>query len=569
MGVNRLPFRRGLRIASGVIALAVACSLFLITRLRALPPAGSNGVIVIRELKHGVSPPLRTLAAHPPVAWAQSGDDDEEEGPESVGASSFMPDPARQFKPGPVLVTTPVANILGLGYGFTGPSGSRMTSGVPPDPNSAVGNNELVETVNLSLAVFQKTDSGEQPILGPIFIGSLWENFSTACSNGASMADPVVLYDKQAARWVIKIGTLATPYTACIAVSQTSDATGAYFLYAYQFQAEGTQTGQKMGTWPDGYYLATRIVNNNVFSGPSACAMDRSQMLIGQPATMQCVQLMNSKLQDLVPSNMDGPTPPPTGSPNYFLMEGLNQLSLYLYHVDFSNPANTRLAGPVKISVATFTESGSVPQFGTAETLNTNGDSIRPPAQYRYFPNATPPYDTLVFTHSIRTGTGSAKGVGMRWYELHNPGPKYNIYQQGTYAPDSNYRWMGAVAMDGLGDIALGYSLSTTTAYPAVMYTGRIPSDPLGTMEAEAPVFAGSGNQSDSVRWGDYTSMSVDPADDCTMWYTGQYLAATGSKYWATRLFSFYFPGCQPAPRKTPAATHAASFLNSPHAAGQ
>ncbi len=541
----------------GYFLSRASVSAFFIVTLHALalPPT----VTVIHETRHGVSAPLRTLTNPSATLWATGGDaEDEEEKSPAATPAPYRADPVLQQIATRALVTVPGMNILGLGSGFTGPSGSSYPHGVPPDPNAAVGDTQIVEVVNLAIAVFNKTTGAV--IMGPLFIGSLWQSFDTDCSNGSSLADPVVLFDKQAKRWVIKNGTLATPYTACLAVSQTSDATGAYNLYAYQIQADGTQTGQKLATWIDGYYLATRITNNSVYAGPSACAVDRSQMLIGQTATMQCVQINNPKLTNMDPSNMDGSVAPPTGSPNYFLMQGpagSNKLFLYRFHVDFTNPANTKLTGPVQISVAAYTESGNIPQFGTAEMLHSNGDTIRPQIQYRNFPNASPPHESLILTHSIVTGSGSTKGVGMRWYELRNPAGKPVVYQQGTYAPDTNYRWMGAIAMDSAGDIALGYSLSTKTAYPSVLYTGRVPTDPAGAMETEVVIFNGSGNQSDSVRWGDYTSMSLDP-DDCTFWYTGEYLAAPASKNWATRLFSFTFPGCQtaPSPQPAPAVSH-------------
>jgi hypothetical protein len=540
----------GLRMAVGATGLALGAALFVSAAHPAAPPAPQH-VTVIREIKHGVSPPLRTLADKPATLWAQAGDDVDEPAEESdadAGAVSLA-DPVLQRMAGRDLVTIPGMNLLGLGTGFKGPSGTRSPYGVPPDPNSAVGDTQIVETVNLSLAVFDKATGSVT--MGPVFIGNLWLDFDTNCTNGASMADPVVLYDKQAARWVIKMGTLGTPYYACLAVSQTSDATGAYNLYDYQFQAEGNFTGQKLATWPDGYYLSTYINLNSVYIGPSACVLDRSQMLIGQAATMQCIQLENPHLLGMVPSNMDGPTVPPAGTPNYFMLQGpkgSNTLSLYLFHVDFTNPANTNLHGPVTIHVAAYTAAGQVPQFGTSQLLHTNATSMMVPLQYRNFPNAVPPYQALVTTQCVLTGTGATHGTGMRWYEIRSPFTAPVVHQQGTYAPDSNYRWMGSAAMDGLGDIALGYSLSTTTAYPSVRYTGRVPSDPLNTMETEATIFNGNGNQSDSDRWGDYTSMSVDPSDDCTMWYTGQYLTGTGSHTWATRLFSFQFPGCPQAP---------------------
>jgi hypothetical protein len=533
------------RLAAAAIALAGAATFLMLRRLSALPPATQTAT-VIREIKHGVSPPLRTLTDNSTTVWAQADDDE----PESAGAepapATFV-DPVWQRTAGAALVTIPGLNRLGLGKGFRGPSGSHPPLGVPPDPNSAVGDTQIVEIVNLSLAVFDKAKG--TVAMGPVFIGNLFETFDASCSNGADMADPVVLYDKQAARWLWDFHTLGTPYVFCVAVSQSSDATGAYNLYAFTQQADGMLTAPKLGTWPDAYYLSTKTTNNSIYYGPLACAMDRTQMLAGQAANMQCIQIDDPNLSGMLPSDMDGPVPPPVGSPNYFMTEGppkSNALYLYQFHVDFTNPANSILSGPVKIDVAPYNPSFQVPQFGATQKLNTNGDGLLHRLVYRNFADATPSYQALLVTHSVLTGASPSSGVGMRWYELRNPGPATVVYQQGTYAPDSNYRWMGSIAMDGLGDIALGYSISTAGAYPGVRYTGRLASDPLGTMETEATIFDGSGSQSDSDRWGDYTSMSVDPSDDCTIWYTGQYLAAAGSANWATRLFSFYFPACHP-----------------------
>jgi len=513
----------------------------------AMPLAGQHAT-VIRELGHSVSAPLRSLVDQQAGYVAE--DDDGEFRETTNTAAASVDDLVAQTTSGSPLVTVPGLNVLGLGYGFTGPNGTHNPSGVPPDPNAAVGATQVVETVNLSLAVFDKATG--TATLGPIFIGSLWKTFNASCADGASLADPIVLWDKQAGRWVIKIGTLGTPYLSCIAVSKTGDATGAYYLYAFQQQADGRYTGQKLSVWADAYYLNTSITNNSVYAGPSACAVDRSRMLSGLSATMQCIQINNTQITGMLPCDMDGPTGPPAGSPNYFLVEGpkgSSSLYLYRYHVDFTTPANTALTGPVVIPVAPYSASGQVPQLGTTQKLNTNGTGLMQRLSYRNFANAVPPYEVLLATNSVITGKSTQKGVGMRWYEIHNPAGTPVLYQQGTYAPDLNYRWMGAIAMDGMGDIALGYTISTTTGYPSVRYTGRVPSDPPSTMETEATIFNGSGYQSNSDRWGDYTSMSVDPVDDCTMWYTGQYMAGTGNVEWATRLFSFHFPSCQPAAR--------------------
>jgi len=538
-----------------VISLACSAALLVLPRIRANP--FTQKTIVIREIHHGSSAPLRSITGKSAESWAPQTDaeEDSDENPSAEIAAAGFSDPVRQWQADTALVTRPGLNFLGLGSGFRGPSKSNYPHGVPPDPNAAVGLTQIVETVNLAMAVFDKSTGSVT--MGPIFIGNLWLNFDASCSDGGSLADPVVLYDKQANRWIVDIHSLGNPYTICVAVSQTSDATGVYNLYAFGQPGEGNQIAPKLATWPDAYYLSSRTQTGKVYYGPLACAMDRAQMLAGQAATLQCIQINDTSLTEMLPSDMDGPSPPPSGSPNYFLMQGpagSNALYLYQYHVDFTNPANSTLDGPVEIGVAPYHASIQVPQYGTAEMLNTNGNGLLPRLVYRNFAGATPPYESLLVTHSVHNGSASAKGVGMRWYELRNPGSAPLVYQQGTYAPDANYRWMGSIAMDAMGDIALGYSLSTTSAYPAMAYTGRVPSDPPGTMETEAVLFAGSGNQSDSERWGDYSGMSVDPVDDCTMWYTAQYLTAAGSTNWATRLFSFRFPSCTAAngPKRLP-----------------
>jgi hypothetical protein len=513
------------------------CALLLC--LSSLPLTAQHGK-VIPELNHTATSPLRALIHTPPVFSVPEYDD---ESREAAAAPVGFFDPLIQKAASIPLAAVPGMSVLGLGTGFTGPSGSYVVRVVPPDPNAAVGATQIVETVNLFLAVFDKSTGSV--LLGPLHIAAVWKSLGAACAN--NLADPMVLYDKQAGRWLLNIHTLTTPYVACLAVSQTSDATGAWYVYSFPINADGLLTTQKLGIWPDGYYLSTWTTTNSVYIGPAACVMDRSRMLVGKSATLQCIQIDNAALTGMLPSDMDGPNPPPAGSPNYFLVEGpphSNTLYLYRLHADFSNPANTTLTGPIQIAVAPYLPLGQVPQPGTTQLLNTNSVTLKPRLPYRNFPNATPPHESLLAAHSVLTGKASAPSSGMRWYELRNPGSTPVVYQQGTYAPDSSCRWMGSIAMDDVGDIALGYGVTSPSLYPSLAYTGRVPTDPLGSMEAESVIVAGAGYQSGSDRWGDYSSMSVDPVDDCTMWYTGEYLAATGANVWATRLFSFHFPSC-------------------------
>jgi hypothetical protein len=528
----------------------LACNAVVMFWFSTLPILAQQ-VKVIREWQHDVSPPLQSMASEEPAVAVSN--DPEQLGEESDGGTLIAgpADPVVQETADGSLGTIPVMNLLGLGSGFTGPQGIFQPSVAPPDANASVGATQVVETVNRELAVFEKSTGS--PILGPIFVGILWQGFNAPCVRRYDLADPVVLYDKLANRWLVSIHTLGTPYFICLAVSTTGDATGPYNRYAFQVQADGLPTNEQLGIWPDGYYLAHLIFTNaSTYVGPQACAVDRNRMIAGQTATMQCFQINNTNIRGMAPSDLDGRNAPPAGSPNYYLIQGppgSNSLYLYRFHVNFTSPASSTFTGPSTIKVAPYNApprggSGVVPQLGTTQLLGVNGGDVMPRLAYRNFPNANPPHESLVATHSVRVGTGSNFRVGLRWYELRAPGTTPTVFQQGTYSPDTTSRWMGSIAMDKMADIAIGYSTSSATMYPSIRYTGRVPSDPLNTLEAEGTIFNGNGSQTGGGRWGDYTSMSMDPSDDCTMWYTGEYLASTGALTWATRIFAFKFPSC-------------------------
>jgi hypothetical protein len=331
----------------------------------------------------------------------------------------------------------------------------------------------------------------------------------------------------------------------------------------------------KLGIWPDAYYMSADLYTGQGFGGKFLgaypCAFDRKAMLAGNAATAQCFQL-NSNYASLLPADLDGSTLPPAGSPNYFLNLGTNSLNLWKFHVDWTTPGSSTLSSPpINIPVRTFSEACGggicIPQPGTTEQLDSLGDRLMYRLAYRNFVNSVgqEDHESLVVNHSITavpTGsTGST--VGVLWYEIRNPGScssdpnsaQYCIYQRGTFAPDLNFRWMGSIAMDKVGDIAVGYSVSSSSMYPGIRFTGRVPTDPSGTLEAEnlntsfanggSIIVGGAGSQLKLSNWGDYSSMSVDPVDDCTFWYTTEYLAASGKYNWNTYIASFKFPSCQ------------------------
>jgi hypothetical protein len=269
-------------------------------------------------------------------------------------------------------------------------------------------------------------------------------------------------------------------------------------------------------------------------------------MLSGLSATQQCFQL-STAYGGLLPSDLDGPTAPPAGAPNYVMDFGTNQLERWKFHVDWTNAANSTFSGaPTAIPVAGFTVacngSGGVciPQPSTTQQLDSLGDRLMYRLAYRNFGD----HESLVVNQSVTAGTTT----GVRWYELRNPGAATpTVYQQGTYAPDATHRWMGSAAMDHVGDIGLGFSASSSTVAPSLRFTGHVTSDPLGIMgQGEGTLINGTGSQSGNrlSRWGDYSSLGVDPADDCTFWFTSEYLASTGSFNWHTRIGTFQLPGC-------------------------
>ncbi|MFN7994170.1 MAG: hypothetical protein U0Q18_11235 [Bryobacteraceae bacterium] len=461
-------------------------------------------------------------------------------------------DPVAQTKTAASLNILPLLSELGLGSGFSGPQGAFPLPLPPPDTTVAVGATQVVQSVNSALAVFDKSTGAV--ITGPIANTSLWAGFSNSCSDITQTHDPLVLYDKLAGRWVVELVTMTTPYLTCMAVSTSSDATGTYNLYAFQSPGSGPNAGQFMATWPDAYYLGSfGWTDSLTYIGPAACAVDRMQMLAGQAANMQCIQVQDDTIDGMVPADLDGSNAPPAGSPAYYLVQGpllSNSLYLYRFHVDFANPSNSALAGPVTIGVSAYVPgpySGTpaVPQPGTNVLLDVNGNILMNRVAYRNFPRANPPRESLVATHSVALRVSGAPRLGLRWYELRQPGSTPVVYQQGTYAPDASSRWMGSIAMDKIGDIALGYSVSSSSVYPSIRLTGRAPTDPIGKMRTEVTIVTGAGSQAVSSRWGDYSSMNVDPADGCTMWYSNQYVPSSGIFVWATQLYSFKFAGCK------------------------
>jgi IPT/TIG domain len=505
---------------------------------------GPAGPEVSPAVHRDVSPPLRDIPVSPrarqlterPLLRLPGGTSS------IVGAA---PDPVLQTSPGTLAATSSGLNIAGVGngdYGFT-------PNAAPPDTNGAVGATQYVQWVNESFAVFNKVDGSLA--FGPAAGNTLWKGFGGGCQTNND-GDPIVQYDKIANRWVMtQFSVSTTPYLQCVAVSTTSDATGTYNRYSFSYGTVQFNDYPKLGVWPDAYYVSFNIFNNgSTFAGSKACAYDRASMLAGAPATQVCFQL-SSSFGGLLPSDLDGASAslqsggvarPPAGSPNYFLNFGSNSLNLWKFHVDFATPANSTFTGPTSMPVAAFTPACNggtcIPQPSTRQQLDSLADRLMYRLAYRHFADG---HESLVVNHSVTAGSS----VGVRWYEIRSPNATPTVFQQGTYAPDATYRWMGSIAMDQRGDIALGYSASSGTVLPSIRYTGRLASDTPNLMQAENTIKAGAGSQLRNLsRWGDYSAMTIDPVDDCTFWYTNEYLKSSGTFNWSTRIASFSFPSC-------------------------
>jgi hypothetical protein len=412
-------------------------------------------------------------------------------------------------------------------------------TGDPPDTNGSVGKTHFVQWVNTALAVFDKSTG--QRILGPIDGNLLWTGFGGNCEH-FNDGDPIVLYDKVADRWLLtQFAVTQPPFSQCIAVSTSPDPTGAYARYEYQFQDFNDYP--KFGVWPDAYYGTFNMFSGNNFVGAKACAFERAKMLAGDAARMQCFDLANQG--GLLPSDMDGAMPPPTGSPNYLMNFGNDQLNLWKFHVDWTNPGSSTFTGPTTIGTAPFqiacnnapNPGECVVQPDTTELLDTLSDRLMFRLAYRNFGD----HEVLVVNHAVAVAAAS----GVRWYELRDPGGTPTIFQQGTYAPDGAFRFMASIAMDKAQNMLMGYSVSGQQIFPSIRFTGRSAADPLNQMAAEQATVNGTGAQTNPERWGDYSSMSIDPTDDCTFWFSTQYQGTTGQFNWQTSIIPVKFSSCQ------------------------
>jgi hypothetical protein len=451
------------------------------------------------------------------------------------------PDPVAQRYNGRLQHRGPGVNIDGVG---------NVNGVLPPDTQGDVGPDHYFQMINLSFAIYDKEGN---LLYGPVDNSTLWNGFIGPWT-GTNDGDPILLYDSEADRWFASqfaINTSNGTYWELIAISETGDPLGAYYQYAFEFPAFNDYP--KVGVWHDAYY-ATFNMFGSYFRG-AAAAFERDKMLAGDSTALMVLFDMpeGTDQHNMLPSDFDGP-PPPAGTPNYFINfkddawgYDFDRLVIWEFITDWNEPSNSVFQEAYVLQTEPFTSQlcqaprwQCIHQPGVPTKLEALNDRLMHRLQYRNFGD----YHTLVLNHTVNAdGNGQA---GIRWYELRDPldGNGWNIHQQGTYAPDQYHRWMASIAMNGLGTIAMGYTISgQDSIYPSIRYTGRSADAPPGEMNyQEIEVVTGLGSQGAYHRWGDYSMTSVDPSDDSTFWHTNEYCIGG----WKTRITAFDFGPISP-----------------------
>jgi hypothetical protein len=495
---------------------------------------GGN-VTVGRDYKHDVSPPLRDIR---PVSVPPR-HEHEENLNVHIGRHTDQPDPVVQSTLFPAAMPGTILNFDGIPY-----PGVNCNC-APPDTNGEVGLTQYVQIVNEGYQVFNKSTGASA--LGPVSISTIWSGFGGVCEL-AGDGDPVVLYDQLANRWVVsQFAGLSVPTDECIAVSTSSDATGSYNRYGFHL---GTNFFDypHLGVWPDAYYMSMNVFNTagTAFLGPQPFAFNRAAMLAGNSATFVTPGITGGSSEETyLPSDLDGSTLPPAGAPNTFVeWPNGGVYKVFHFHVDFATPSNSTFTLFASSPAAGFTALCLTTRACVPEPNGSSLDAIADRFMFRLAYRNFGDHEAVVTNYTVSSG-----GVaGIRWIELRNVtnGP-VTVYQQSTYQPDTTWRWMGSAAMDRNGNLALGFSVSSSSVVPGLRYAGRLATDPLNTLaQGEAVLFAGLGSQTGtSNRWGDYSDLTIDPVDDCTFWYTNEYYPSGSSSFnWRTRIGSFKFASC-------------------------
>jgi hypothetical protein len=443
----------------------------------------------------------------------------------------------------------------------TGFEGMSYSGHVPPHPTGDMGPDYYVQAVNVQIGVFNRAGTS----VASTTLNAIWDNAAggTPCVGDDPdplyhRGDPAVLYDHLDDRWIVVDKAWANengPYYVCMIVSKTGDpVSGGWWRYAFNAPSntDYAPSAPELGLWPSGIFMANDLLDlpAGTPGGSQVWAFNRDDLALGGITSPQ-TETIGTAYSGLLPANFRG-TQPPAGRPNYFVARdpSTSAIDVWRYHVDWTTPANSIFTGPAQVAIASYAAPPAlIPQMtGEGEDLQSQGDRLMPQNQYRNLGGV----ESLWLTHTVGDG-GDPNLAGIRWYQLDVTGNSIDAApaQYGAFfgdPADTNYRWIPSLAVDGIGDMAVGYSVSSDIMYPEIRYAGRLSSDTPGTLaQGETTFFAGEGAQSGAGgAWGTHSSMTIDPIDDCTFWYTNMYytLANTGTTNWSTQIGSFRFPEC-------------------------
>jgi hypothetical protein len=461
--------------------------------------------------------------------------------PFDPSASVIQPDGALQTDYSSTLAMPAPSN----GSGFAGLDLQNWGGGWPPDTHGAVGPNHYIQAVNTSVGIYDKA-SGSR-LAAFTFNNFMGGTAGSAC-DAYNQGDPIVLYDHYSGRFIVTDFAWKStrgPFYECIAVSKTADpVSGGWWFYQVEVSTNELGDYPKLGVWPDGIYMgASMFKAARTYSGAKVWVFNRDDLISGAALRSVSFKLGTSYFSVFPSTTAPFGGDPAAGTPNYFFSDyGVtNSVRMWKFTTNWTTPTSSTFTGPTSIATAAYSKpSTRVPQKSSTETLDMLGDRLMSNFEYRNLNG----FESLWLTRTVT----SSPSTGIRWMEIRNMSGTPSVFQQGTFDPttDSHYRWMPSLSVDKQGNMAVGYSVSSSTMFPAIRYAGRLVSDAAGTLgQGEASLIEGTGSQSGGYnRWGDYASMTIDPVDGCTFWFTTEYYATTGSN-WQTRIGSFKFPGCQ------------------------
>lgn len=520
-----------------------------------------------------VTGPLSSLPAAQVISSTHT-DPFEAEPSQNATANNGAQDTALQSTHISMPTVADLATFSGIGLGTTGFSELF----IPSDVNGAVGNTQYVQWVNTSFAVFRKSDHAI--VLGPLTGNTLFQSLGDHPCAHNNDGDPIAQYDKLNNRWILMqlshSNNSTQGFWQCVAVSQSSDATGMYNVYAFRY-TDGFNDYPKLGIWNNAYFATYSMQSSDQPSavplGAKICAWDSAAMRAGSANVTQVCAQMSSSVNVVLPADLDGSLSPPAGSPAIFASLSPADPAIYIWQLSglsFGPVPGATLTGPIMLPIAPLGACGSahcVQQRDPSGLFQNWLEPLQDRLMYRLAYRNFGDHQAVVVNHSVVAAPGStlvAGTEGVRWYEIRDPGGSPFIYQQGTYSPDSTSRFYASTAMDHNGNIAVGYSVVSPTVDPGVRITGRAPGDPLNLLGDELSVQGGTGIQVGGQRWGDYSSMSIDPVDDCTFYYTDQFiLSPDGVRNWRTVITSFRFNGCGTPTAATPVFTPPAGTYSS------